>query len=328
MTPIILLILCSACFDFLNGLRDSGNFVSTIISTHVLSPRPALIISAAAEFCGPFIFGVAVANTFGHQLVAPDKINVQMLIGGVLGAIIWNVATLLLGFPSSASHALLGGILGSVLIGAGFSGIVTGGLIKVLAALFLSPLLGLLFGFLITRLVFFLSKNASLRINIFFRYTQILTGLMLALSYGANDAQKTMGLITLGLLVSKSISVFAVPAWVISISAGTIALGIGIGGMRVIKTLSVGFYKIRPIHGFCAQAGAAIVILSASLLGGPVSSSQVVTSSILGVGSADRKNQVRWSVAENILFAWLLTIPVCAILGAGIYLLSHFLRFV
>src|ERR1700690_1588054 len=133
MTPIIVLIICSACFDFLNGLRDSGNFVSTIISTHVLSPRPALIISAVAEFCGPFIFGIAVANTFGHQLVAPDKINVPMLIGGVLGAIIWNVATLLMGFPSSASHALLGGLLGSVLIGVGFSGILSGGLIKVLA---------------------------------------------------------------------------------------------------------------------------------------------------------------------------------------------------
>jgi inorganic phosphate transporter, PiT family len=328
MTPIILLILCSACFDFLNGLRDSGNFVSTIISTHVLSPRLALILSAVAEFCGPFIFGVAVANTFGYQLVAPDKINVQMLVAGVLGAIIWNVTTLLFGFPSSASHALLGGLLGSVLIGVGFSGILSGGLIKVLAALFLSPLLGLLFGFLVTRLVFFLSKNASLRINIFFRYIQILTGLSLALSYGANDAQKTMGLITLGLLVSKSMPVFAVPAWVISISAGAIALGIGFGGMRVIKTMSIGFYKIRPVHGFCAQTAAAFVILGSALLGGPVSSSQVVTSSILGVGSADRMSQIRWTVAQHILAAWLLTIPVCAVLGAGIYWFSGYFRFV
>jgi PiT family inorganic phosphate transporter len=197
----------------------------------------------------------------------------------------------------------------------------------VLAALFLSPLLGLLFGFLMTRLVFFLSQNASLRINVFFRYIQILTGLSLALSYGANDAQKTMGLITLGLVASNSISVFAVPVWVISISAGAIALGIGIGGMRVIKTLSVGFYKIRPIHGFCAQTGATFVILGAALLGGPVSSSQVITSSILGVGSADRKSQVRWLVAQQILAAWLLTIPVCAILGAGIYWLSHLFGF-
>jgi inorganic phosphate transporter, PiT family len=327
MSPIIILILCSACFDFLNGLRDSGNFVSTIISTHALSPRPALIISAIAEFLGPFIFGVAVANTFGHQLISPDRINVQMLIGGVLSAIIWNVATLMLGFPSSASHALLGGILGSVLVGAGFQGILLSGLIKVLAALFVSPFLGLLFGFWMTKLVFFLSQNASLRVNVFFRYIQILTGFGLALSYGANDAQKTMGLITLGLVASNSIAVFAVPAWVIAISAGAIALGIGIGGMRVIKTLSVGFYKIRPVHGFSAQTAAAFVILGAALLGGPVSSSQVITSSILGVGSADRKSQVRWMVAQNILTAWLLTIPVCVIFGAGIYWLIHQLGF-
>ncbi len=316
---LVILIIMALAFDFLNGFHDSANIVATIISSRAMSPRAALTMTAVAEFCGPFLFGVAVAKTIGEGLVSADAISIGVVLAALFSAVLWNILTWLLGIPSSSSHALIGGLIGAVAAAAGFSAIHPAGLIKVLVALFISPVLGLAVGFGITRLVYFLARNASMKINWFFKNMQVITGVGLALSHGANDAQKTMGIITLGLVITGVIDTFVVPLWVIAISAGAIALGTSIGGWSLIKTLGGRFYKIRPIHGFCTQITAASVILGAALLGGPVSTTQVVSSAIMGVGASERISKVRWGVAGQIATAWLLTIPATALVSALVY---------
>jgi PiT family inorganic phosphate transporter len=325
MTFVIILIVLALIFDFLNGFNDSSNIVATIIFSRALPPRTALILTAVAEFSGPFLFGVAVAKTIGAGIVPAESINVLMLIAAVFSAIIWDLFAWYFGIPSSSSHALIGGLVGAVGFGASFSVIQLSGLGQVLIALFASPILGLLVGYLMMKLILFLARKASMKINFFFKNAQIITGVGLALSHGANDAQKTMGIITLALLTAGKIDHFEVPLWVIALSAGAIALGTSIGGWRLIRTLGSKFYKIRPVHGFAAQISSAAVILSAALLGGPVSTTQVVSSSIMGVGSAERINKVRWGVAGNIATAWLLTIPVTGLLAGLIYTILKWL---
>jgi len=319
MSILIILVILALGFDLLNGIHDSSNIVATMISSRAFSPRVALGVTAVCEFSGPFIFGVAVAKTIGHDIVAADTISLEVLIAALLGAILWNLLTWYLGIPSSSSHALIGGILGSVLVGAGGQAIKIQGIEKVLIALFTSPILGLVFGFVITKLVVFLVSGASPRVNWFFKRGQIVTAMALALSHGANDAQKSMGIITLALVTGGFIESFEVPLWVIFACSFMIALGTSLGGWRLIRTLGAKFYKIRPIHGFNSQLASAIVILGNSLLGGPVSTTQVVSTAIMGVGAAERINKVRWGVASEILIAWVLTIPATAIVAAVIY---------
>jgi PiT family inorganic phosphate transporter len=327
MTPLIIVIVALALvYDFLNGVHDSSNVVATMISSRALSPRMALTMTAVAEFSGPLIFGVAVANTIGNEVVAAEAISMQVLLAALLSAILWNLLTWYLGFPSSSSHALIGGFVGSVIVGAGWRALQFHGLQKILIALFTSPILGLAFGFLALRLIFLLSWNASPRINQYFRRFQVVTSLALALSHGANDAQKTMGIITLALVTGGYLTVFAVPIWVILLCGTMIALGTSMGGWKLIRTLGRKFYKIRPVHGFASQLTSAIVILAASLVGGPVSTTQVVSSAIMGVGAADRLNKVRWGVATEIATAWLLTIPATALVAACVYwVIIHFI---
>jgi PiT family inorganic phosphate transporter len=272
-----------------------------------------------ANFFGPFIFGVAVAETIGHEIAVAEAINTQVLVAALASAIFWNLLTWFLGFPSSSSHALIGGIIGAVVMGAGWQAIQLGGLEKVLVALFTSPIIGFLFGFLILRLVYLLSWDATPRINTLFKRSQLVTALALALSHGTNDAQKTMGIITLALVTGGYLSVFKVPTWVILICATMIALGTAVGGWKLIRTLGGKFFKIRPADGFASQLAGAAVIIGASLVGGPVSTTQVVSSAIMGVGAAERVNKVRWGVAQEIAVAWLLTIPATALVGAGAY---------
>ena len=320
MPPIvILLIVLALFFDFLNGIHDSSNIVATMISSRAFRPHTALGVTAVAEFLGPFLFGVAVAKTIGDEVVRLDAITMEVIFAALIGAILWNLLTWFFGIPSSSSHALIGGIVGSVTIGAGFEAVQLRGLEKVLIALFASPIIGFLIGFGITKVIFFLARGATPRINIFFKNSQILTATVLAFSHGTNDAQKTMGVITLGLLISGYISKFEVPVWVIAGSAGAIALGTALGGWRLIKTLGGKFYKIRPVHSFAAQISSAFVILGASPIGGPVSTTQVVSSAIIGVGSSERLSKVRWSVAGDIVTAWFITIPATALVAAGIY---------
>ena len=320
MPPLLIVLIGLAIiFDFLNGVHDSSNIVATMISSRAIQPRTALIMTAVAEFSGPFIFGVAVANTIGNEIVSSNHLNLLVIIAALASAIFWNIFTWILGIPSSSSHALIGGIIGAVAIGAGLQEIQMAGVLKVLLTLFVSPIIGFLAGLIIANIVYMLSWKATPNINGVFKKLQVVTSLGLALSHGTNDAQKTMGVITLGLVISGVEKSFNVPFWVIVICASAIAIGTSVGGWRLIRTLGSKFYRIRPVHGFAAQAASAIVILTASLIGGPVSTTQVVSTSIMGVGAAERVSQVRWGVAGEILSAWLFTIPTTALLAAGIY---------
>ena len=321
MTPILIVVIVLGLgFDLLNGIHDSSNIVATMISSRAFSPRVALGVTAVAEFSGPFIFGVAVATTIGSDVVSAKAITIVVILAALVGAILWDLLTWYLGFPSSSSHALIGGIIGAVVMGSGWKVIQWQGLIKILLTLLTSPFIGFIIGWLLLKIVVMLSWKASPRINGFFKHSQIVTGIALALAHGANDAQKTMGIITLALLTAGYLKVFAVPLWVVAICAFMIALGTSIGGWRLIRTLGGKFYKIRPINGFTSQLASSVVILGASLIGGPVSTTQVVSSSIMGVGAAERANKVRWGVAGDIAAAWLLTIPATALVAAGVYL--------
>jgi PiT family inorganic phosphate transporter len=327
MTPILIVVIVLGLgFDLLNGIHDSSNIVATMISSRAFSPRVALGVTAVAEFSGPFIFGVAVATTIGSDVVSAKAITVVVILAALVGAILWDLLTWYLGFPSSSSHALIGGIIGAVVMSSGWKVIEWQGLFKILITLLTSPFIGFIIGWILLKIIVMLSWRASPRINGFFKHSQIVTGIALALAHGANDAQKTMGIITLALLTAGYLKVFAVPLWVVAICAFMIALGTSIGGWRLIRTLGGKFYKIRPINGFTSQLASSVVILGASLIGGPVSTTQVVSSSIMGVGAAERANKVRWGVAGDIAAAWLLTIPATALVAAGIYLvLSRFI---
>lgn len=317
---IAILVGLALVFDFLNGFHDSANVVATMISSRAMSPRAALLIAASANFVGPFLFGVAVAKTVGKEVVDPGTVTIAVVLAALLSASLWNLFTWYFGIPSSSSHALIGGIIGAVLVESGYQAIRLEGVFVVVSALFLSPLIGFLVGVLVMRLTLRAVKDASPKANVFFKAAQLPTALALALSHGTNDAQKTMGIITLGLVVLGFQQEFQVPWWVILSSATAIGIGTAAGGWRIIHTLGGKFYRIRPIHSFSAQLTSAAVILAASLTGGPVSTTHVVSSAIIGVGAAQRRSQVRWGVMVDILVAWLLTVPVTAGIAALIYI--------
>jgi inorganic phosphate transporter, PiT family len=317
---VIVLIALALAFDFLNGFHDSSNIVATMIASRALTGRQALTITAIAEFTGPFLFGVAVATTIGNEVLNDVQIKLSVTMAALIAAVIWNLLTWYLGIPSSSSHALIGGLLGAAIIENGFDAVKIAGLSKVIFALAISPLVGFTIGFLIMKIVLFLARPFPPSINSFFKRIQIVTAVSLALSHGTNDAQKTMGVITMGLVSAGVLKEFHVPLWVIFISAGAIAFGTWVGGWRLIRTLGGKFYKIRPIHGFTTQITSASVILGAALLGGPVSTTQVVSSAIMGIGSAERLSKVRWGVAGQIVMTWVTTIPAAAVMAALIAL--------
>ena len=321
LTPFLTFFVGVALlFDFLNGFHDSANTVATMISSRAMAPRSALALNAAANFTGPFLFGVAVATTIGHEVVAEEAVTLSTVLAALVGAIVWNVLTWLLGIPSSSSHALVGGLIGSAAVRSGFEAILLPGLTKIVLTLFISPIVGLLSGYLLLKITLFLARGASPRINVFFKRAQMVTATALALSHGANDAQKTMGIITMGLLAKGALPTFHVPMWVIAVCAGAMALGTALGGWRIIHTLGGKFYKIRPIHSFTSQIASAGVILGAALIGGPVSTTHVVSTTILGAGSAERLSKVRWGLVGQIVMAWLLTIPASGLLAVVSYL--------
>jgi PiT family inorganic phosphate transporter len=318
MFPILLALALT--FDFLNGVHDSSNIVATVIASRALHPRVALTLAALAELAGPFLFGVAVATTVGDELLSTAALTTSVVIAALIAAVVWNLVTWYFGIPSSSSHALLGGLLGAGLVTAGPEVVKLQGLLKILLALLASPLVGLVVGFLSMRLTVWLVRNSTPRVNNTFRRLQIVTLLGLGLSHGANDAQKTMGVITLGLVTAGIQEQFSVPIWVIAVSALAIALGTLLGGWRLIRTLGVRMYRVRPIHGLTSQLAGAGVILGAALLGGPVSTTQVMSSAIVGVGAGERASKVRWAILGEMLTAWLLTIPVTGGLAALAYL--------
>lgn len=318
---IVPILALAVAYGYLNGVHGSASVVSTMISSRALGPRRALLMAALGIAAGPFLLGAAVADTIAVQLVSPQATTASVVIAALLGAITWSTLTLWLKIPISISQALFGGVIGAVLMGFGQQAVLLPGLQKTLLALFLSPVLGLCVGFASARLAYFLAASATPHINKWFNRGQVLASLLMAISFGANDGQKIMGVMTLGLIATGFLNHFTVPTWVIVLSATAIGVGTLAGGWRLIHTLSGKFYKIRPVHGFSAQLASGAVIFSAALLGGPVSGSQVVTSAIVGAGSADRLQMVRWTVVQSILLSWLLTLPFSAGVSAGYYVL-------
>lgn len=324
-SALIFVIFLALVFEFTNGMRESSNIMATVISSRAFSPRAALGMTVIAEFIGPFLFGVTVAKTVGSDIVSSDALTFQSLGAGLAAAVVWNLGAWLLGIPSSSSHSLLGGLVGAAVISSGWAAVKFSGLTKVLLALFISPAVSFIAGFLLLKMVYFLSQRATPRINNFFRQSQLVTAVALAFSHGANGAQKTIGMITLSLVIGGRLADFSTPLWVIALSAGAMLTGTFLGGWRLIRTLGGKFYKIRPVHSFSTQLTSALVIFGASMVGLPVSTSQVVSSAIIGVGASERLGKVRWSVAEDIVTAWVLTVPGSALLGAGIYWLAALL---
>ncbi len=329
----IVVVALALLFDYSNGFHDAANVVATIIATGALPPGKALFMAAACEFIGPFLFGTAVARTIGKGIVdisAFDptvmELSIGLIVAALAGAISWNLITWYRGLPSSSSHALVGGMVGSVLVAFGPEKIIWSGVFYVIAVLILSPFLGLFFGTLFLKLTYYFAQNATPRINTVFNRLQILSSIALALSHGANDAQKSMGLITLSLVILGLSSTFHVPFWVIFSCAAAIALGTASGGWRVIKTVGSGIYRVRSVHAFCAQTASASVILGAALLGGPVSTTHVVSSSIMGAGIGERISAVRWGVARSIVVAWFITIPASALMAGLFFYLIRILH--
>ena len=323
---LIFVIILALVFEFLNGMRDSSNIVATMISSRAFRPQTALGITAIVEFLAPFLFGVVVAQTISRDIVNSHLLTLDAIIACLVGTIVWNLITWFFGIPSSSSHALIGGLMSAVFISVGWDGIKLQGLYKVLIALFVSPMIGFIFGFMVSRIIYFLARNATPRINELFKNGQFFTAVGLAFSYGANDAQKTIGMITLSLIISGQLSNFTVPFWVILLSSSMMALGTALGGWRLIRTLGGKFYKIRPVHSFATQLTSAAVILTASSVGLPISTTQVVSSAIIGVGASERFGKVRWGVAGDILTAWIITIPASALFSAGIYWLITLIK--
>lgn len=319
--PIIIgvIIGLTLLFGFLNGMHDSRNVISTMVSSRAYSPQIALGVTILAELSGPFVFGVAVANTIGRGIADPQAISLQVILVALISAVIWNLFTWKLGIPSSSSHALIGGIVGAASARAGADAILVNGLLKILISLFASPIIGFVFGFILLKSVLALCRNAAPRINEFFKKSQLLTALALGLSHGSNDGQKAMGVITLALVTGGYLQSFTVPFWVAAVCALALASGTAMGGWSLLRKPANAFYKIRPVDGFSTQVTAALVIIGASIIGGPVSATQVINTAIMGVGAAERANKVRWGTARDIITAWILTIPATAFVAAGVY---------
>jgi len=315
-TSLVAVFVLAVLFGVMNGYVDSSSMVATVIASRALPPRLALGLSALAGFLGPFLFGTAVAATLGSNLLVHTAITFPALLSGLGAAILWNVFSARVGIPSSSTHALIGGLLGAGLISGGVAAVKAQGLTLALVALFASPPLGLLAGYLVMRVMVWLSWNASPRANNFFRWGEVLSVFALALVHGGNDGQKSMGVMTLGLLISGLITVFHVPLWVVALSALAMGSGSFFGAWRVIRRLGGGIIRIRPIHGFTALLSSATVVLGATLLGGPVTSTQVLSTAIMGAGSAERLGKVRWGVAREMLISWILTVPATAAVSA------------
>ena len=327
--------LLALFFAYSNGFHDAANVVSTIIMTKAISPRKALLMAATCEFIAPFFLGAAVAKMIGENIINlpaydPEAIHISVafLIAALVGAILWNLITWFFGFPSSSSHALIGGMVGAVLVAYGPDKVLWGGLLYVVGSLVLSPLLGLFMGWLFLQITFYLSRNATPKINYFFSRMQIPSSIALALSHGSNDVQKSIGLISMAFVILGLSTSFHAPFWVIASCGAATALGTATGGWRIIKTVGSKIYRLRSVHAFCAQTSSAAVILGAALVGGPVSTTHVVSSSVMGVGAGQRISAVRWGVAKNIILAWFITIPASAgMAGLSFYLIQKILPY-
>jgi len=311
-------------FDYINGFHDTANAIATSVSTRALSPRVAIAMSATANFVGA-LTGTAVAKTIGAGLITHQAEGGLVVAAALIGAIVWNLLTWRLGIPSSSSHALIGGLLGASAAAVGFSAWLVDGILgKVILPLVGSPIAGFAIGFALMVLIFHVFRRAHPKtMNDRFRRLQVLSAAYMAFSHGSNDAQKTMGVMTLALVSAGVLTEFKVPLWVIILAASAISLGTAAGGWRIIRTMGTKVVKLDPVHGFAAETTAASVIFGASILGMPVSTTHVISSAILGVGSSDQFRAVHWGVARRIGIAWVLTLPASALVAALSYLVLH-----
>jgi inorganic phosphate transporter, PiT family len=342
MTYVLFIIASALTFDFINGMHDSANSIATVVSTRVLTPLAAVFWAAFFNFIAAFTFGTAVAKTIGTGLIDVAVVNSDVVLGGLVGAIVWNLATWYFGIPSSSSHALIGGYAGAAVARVGVRAIVPGmAWVKTLSFIVLSPLIGMLFGFtLMTAVSWIFRKVPYGAVDRWFRRAQLGSAAAFSLSHGTNDAQKTMGIIG-GLLVANQ-GLFSdassrfhfmylpnlkeVPIWIILSAHAAIALGTLTGGWRIVRTMGSRITKLKPFSGFCAETGGAATVLLASYGGIPVSTTHTITGSIIGVGATQRFSAVRWGVAGKIVYAWILTIPMAAVVGAIAYGLLHAFR--
>ncbi len=324
MAFVIFLVLVALVFDFINGFHDSANSISTVVSTRVLSPKYAVIWAAFFNFAAVFFVGTAVAHTVGKGIIHIDIVDNLVILSALSGAIIWNITTWYYGLPSSSSHALIGGLIGAGISKAGISTLFWPGIIKTSLFIFVSPAIGMALGFMFMVLAMNLSHRSNIaKSDKLFRKLQLVSAAVYSLGHGMNDAQKTMGIITM-VLFSKGLlgNTFHIPWWVIIASYTMISLGTMFGGWRIVKTMGTKITKLQPMGGFSAETAAACSIIGASIFGIPVSTTHTITGAIVGVGASKRLSAVRWGVAGNIIWAWILTIPISAIISATTYYLT------
>lgn len=321
MTFPLIIIFMALLFDFYNGMNDAANSIATVVSTRVLTPLQAVMWAAFFNFVAAFAFGVSVANTIGKGIVEPTLIDNQVIFSALVGAIITSATATHLGYPISISHAIIGGLAGAAIIKAGTSAIIAAGFLKVFLFIFLAPLIGLVIAIIFTIVTMWIVKDSVPRkVDNIFRKLQLVSAALYSLSHGTNDAQKTMGIITIVLFTNGMISTFHVPFWVVITSHTVIAIGTLVGGWKVIKTLGMRMTKLSPFGGFSAETSAGLTILSASVMGIPVSTTHTITGSIAGVGITKGLGGIKWQVAKNILWAWVLTIPLSAGIASLTYL--------
>ncbi|HZR24288.1 MAG TPA: inorganic phosphate transporter [Vicinamibacterales bacterium] len=319
---VIGLILVALFFDYINGFHDAANSIATVVSTRVLSPGKAVIWAAFFNFVAAFAFGTAVAKTVGSGMVDVKVVTFAVILGGLTGAIIWDLITWYFGLPTSSSHALIGGYAGAAVAKAGWAAIIPGGWTKTLIFIVLSPLIGMLFGFgLMVAINWIFRWMPPSRVDRWFRRLQLLSAAFFSLNHGANDAQKTMGIIAGVLFAAGYIQSFYIPFWVVLIAHTAIGLGTLAGGWRIIHTMGSKITKLQPVGGFAAETGAALSILIATQTGVPVSTTHAITGAIVGVGATRRLSAVRWGVAGQIVWAWVLTIPAAFLIAAATYTL-------
>lgn len=325
MTIVVLLIFIALVFDFYNGMNDAANSIATVVSTKVLTPLQGVAWAAFFNFISAFIFGVHVANTIGKGIVDPSIVDNTVIFSALVGAIILTSTATHNGLPISVSHAIIGGFAGAGIIKAGFSALILAGIVKVALFIFLSPLIGFLLGLVISIITLWIVKNQPPRkVDKVFRQLQLISAAAYSMGHGTNDAQKTMGIITVLLYSNGLLKEFHVPFWVVISCHIAIALGTLTGGWKVIRTLGMRVTKLRPFHGFSAEFSAAITLFGASSFGIPVSTTHTITGSIIGVGSIQNFSAVKWGVAKNIVIAWILTIPLSALFSIITYMIVKF----
>jgi inorganic phosphate transporter, PiT family len=316
---LVMLVTLALLFDFMNGFHDAANSIATVVSTGVLKPYQAVIWAAFFNFLAIFVFELKVAATVGKGTVEPAIIDQYVIFGALIGAITWNVITWYFGIPSSSSHALIGGLVGAAIVKGGADTLIGSGIFRTVAFIFVSPALGLLLGSLLMLMVSWLMRyTTTRRVDRWFRRLQLISAAAYSLGHGANDAQKTMGIIWILLIYAGSVSATAKhpPLWVIISCYSALALGTLFGGWRIVKTMGQKLTKLRPVGGFCAETGGALTLFLASGLGIPVSTTHTITGAILGVGSSQKLSAVRWGLAGNIVWAWIFTIPASAFMAA------------